>query len=218
MWYHVVTLGVLDVKNSGDWAVEKWSFRNKKDYAARHGTSLFWRLLNGLGYELVVKDMSSKRKYTNEWRESWEKIDTIKEVMHQYPHHEWFWWMDLVSLADDVVWHFVVYVYHGTISFPRYSNLLRLDKIVYRNISNSLNPLDIPEIAHVDSSKPVDILISQDCGGFNLGSFLVRRSEFSRRLLDMWWDPVLYEQKWLFPHKLVLTEGIWSGTTKNRTH
>lgn len=94
----------------------------------------------------------------------------------------------------------------------------RLDKIVYRNISNSLNPLDIPEIAHVDSSKPVDILISQDCGGFNLGSFLVRRSEFSRRLLDMWWDPVLYEQKWLFPHKLVLTEGIWSGTTKNRMH
>ena len=29
--------GVLNVKNSGDWAIEKWSIRNKKDYAARHG-------------------------------------------------------------------------------------------------------------------------------------------------------------------------------------
>ncbi len=31
-------LGVLNVKNSGDWAMEKWSIRNKKDYAARHGS------------------------------------------------------------------------------------------------------------------------------------------------------------------------------------
>lgn len=34
-----LTIGVLNVKNSGDWAMEKWSIRNKKDYAARHGTS-----------------------------------------------------------------------------------------------------------------------------------------------------------------------------------
>ena len=32
--------GVLDVKNSGDWAVEKWSIKNKKDYAARHGINV----------------------------------------------------------------------------------------------------------------------------------------------------------------------------------
>jgi hypothetical protein len=36
-----VTVGVLDVKNTGDWAVEKWSIRNKKDYAARHGKLWF---------------------------------------------------------------------------------------------------------------------------------------------------------------------------------
>jgi len=35
-----LTIGVLNVKNSGDWAMEKWSIRNKKDYAARHGTSV----------------------------------------------------------------------------------------------------------------------------------------------------------------------------------
>ena len=40
--------------------------------------------------------MSLKRKYAHEWRESWEKIDTIRDVMKQYPHAEWFWWLDLV--------------------------------------------------------------------------------------------------------------------------
>jgi hypothetical protein len=34
-----LTKGVLNVKNSGDWAMEKWSIRNKQDYAKRHGTS-----------------------------------------------------------------------------------------------------------------------------------------------------------------------------------
>ena len=33
-------VGVLDVKNSADWAMEKWSIRNKKDYASRHGMSI----------------------------------------------------------------------------------------------------------------------------------------------------------------------------------
>ena len=72
----------------------------------------------------------------------------------------------------------------------------RLDTIAYRNISQSHNPLDIPDLAHVDRSQPMDILISQDCSGFNLGSFLVKRSEFTRRVLDMWWDPIFYEQKY----------------------
>jgi len=91
-------VGVLDVKRGGDWAVEKWSIKNKKDYAARHGIIVLRviPLILPIGYELIVKDMSLKRKYAHEWRESWEKIDTIRDVMRQYPHHEWFWWLDLV--------------------------------------------------------------------------------------------------------------------------
>jgi len=92
-----LTVGVLDVKNPGDWAMEKWSIKNKKDYAGRHGIYCFEKpLIEPIGYELIVKDMSLKRKYAHEWRESWEKIDTIRDVMHQFPHHEWFWWLDLV--------------------------------------------------------------------------------------------------------------------------
>ena len=73
---------------------------------------------------------------------------------------------------------------------------------------NYYNPLNITHppsslILDAVSSSPtsdnlessINLILSQDCGGFNLGSFFVRRSEFTERLMDLWWDPVLYEQK-----------------------
>ena len=83
----------------------------------------------------------------------------------------------------------------------------RLDEIIYRDI-NVYNPLNIshpPTDAYLDEvsrspngdgdASSVHLLLSQDCGGFNLGSFFIRRSLWSDRLLDSWWDPVMYEQK-----------------------
>ena len=93
----------------------------------------------------------------------------------------------------------------------------RLDEITYRNLSRAYNPLEIPSIAHVDFSQPMEILISQDCSGFNLGSFLIKRSEFTKRVLDMWWDPIFYEQKYILKG-IELIIDTWSGITKNKTH
>ena len=84
-----------------------------------------------------------------------------------------------------------------------------LSRTVYRDI-NHWNPLNITHPpantnAFLDpvsaspsgdnSSQSIDLIITQDCSGFNLGSFFTRRSEFTERLFDIWWDPVLYEQK-----------------------
>jgi len=77
----------------------------------------------------------------------------------------------------------------------------------YRDI-NHYNPLNIshpPTEAWLDEEsrspvgdgkvKSINLVIPQDCGGFNLGSFFVKRSSWTDRLLDIWWDPVGYEQK-----------------------
>lgn len=82
-----------------------------------------------------------------------------------------------------------------------------LGKNLYRDI-NEYNPLNIthpmteayldPESASpVGDGDPdsVSLILSQDCAGFNLGSFFIKRSVWSERLLDVWWDPVAYEQK-----------------------
>lgn len=69
--------GVMTWKGAKEWAVERDSIANKKAYAER------W------GYHLEIKDMSTKKRYAHEWRESWEKVDVIKQTMRQYPKAEW---------------------------------------------------------------------------------------------------------------------------------
>jgi mannan polymerase II complex MNN10 subunit len=82
-----------------------------------------------------------------------------------------------------------------------------LEDNTYRDI-NVYNPLNIshpPNDGYLDpeSKSPIGdgktdsihLIIPQDCGGFNLGSFFVKRGVWTDRLLDIWWDPVGYEQK-----------------------
>lgn len=162
--------GVMQWKGAKEWSVERSSIANKKEYAERHG------------YHLAIKDMTAKRKYAHEWRESWEKVDIIKQTMRQFPNAEWFWWLDL----------------HTYIMEPQKS----LDQHLFNNLYNEtnrdlsyFNPLNMQvEIPYVDYNQPIDLVLAQDCGGFNLGSFFIRRSEWSEKLLDIWWDPVFYEQ------------------------
>jgi len=77
----------------------------------------------------------------------------------------------------------------------------------YRDI-NQYNPLNIKhpiQNSYLDpdalspigdgKASSINLIVPQDCSGFNLGSFFVRRSQWTDRLLDIWWDPVHYEQK-----------------------
>lgn len=164
--------GVMNWKGPQEWAIERTSIRNKKDYAKK------W------GYNIAVKDITMRKKYAHEWRESWEKVDVIKETMREYPHAEWFWWLDLSTL-----------IMEPSISLEQHL-FNDLNNNVYRNLSTGFNPLGITDdIPNVSYEKDINMVVPQDCGGFNLGSFFIRRSEWTERLLDIWWDPVFYEQK-----------------------
>ena len=83
----------------------------------------------------------------------------------------------------------------------------KLEDNTYRDI-NIYNPLNLTHPftdPHLDEASrspvgdgkvdSVNLIVPQDCGGFNLGSFFLRRSTWTDRLLDIWWDPVAYEQK-----------------------
>lgn len=77
----------------------------------------------------------------------------------------------------------------------------------YRDI-NVYNPLNIthPPVGDFldpttgspvgdNQSESINLIVPQDCSGFTLGSFFIRRSQWTDWLLDTWWDPVCYEQK-----------------------
>lgn len=175
--------GVMEWKGAREWAIERDSMRNKKKYVAE------W------GYDLEVVDMSTKKRYAHEWRESWEKVDFIRNAMRKYPKAEWFWWLDLNTFIMEP---------HTSLQSHLFNHL---KDHTYRDI-NVYNPLNISHpptdpYLDADSLSPVgdgninsvNLLLSQDCSGFNLGSFFVRRSEWTDRLLDVWWDPVAYEQR-----------------------
>lgn len=175
--------GVMEWKGPREWAIERDSVRNKRKYAGK------W------GYDLEIVDMSTKKRYAHEWRESWEKVDTIRNCLKKYPEAEWFWWLDLNTFIMEPSYSLQDHVFN------------KLAENTYRDI-NEYNPLNIThpftsEHLDAESRSPVgdglassiDLIVPQDCSGFNLGSFFVRRSDWTDRLLDIWWDPVGYEQK-----------------------
>ncbi|RYP71551.1 hypothetical protein DL770_008117 [Monosporascus sp. CRB-9-2] len=175
--------GVLEWKGAREWAIERDSVRNKRKYVAR------W------GYDLEIVDMSTKKRYAHEWRESWEKVDSIRNAFRKYPKAEWVWWLDLNTYIMEPSYSLQHHIFNN------------LERHVYRDI-NEYNPLNITHPIQANYLDPesqspvgdgnidsVNLILPQDCSGFNLGSFFMRRSDWTDQILDVWWDPVMYEQK-----------------------
>ena len=106
-----------------------------------------------------------------------------------------FWWLDTNTFIMEPSYSLQKHIFK------------RLKQDTYRDINN-YNPLNIShplteEYLDAETRSPngdgkidsINMIVPQDCGGFNLGSFFVRRSAWTDRLLDIWWDPVGYEQK-----------------------
>lgn len=106
-----------------------------------------------------------------------------------------FWWLDTNTFIMEPSYSLQNHIFKN------------LQKHTYRDI-NVYNPLNIShplteEYLDPETRSPVgdgkidsiNMIVPQDCGGFNLGSFFVRRSVWTDRLFDIWWDPVAYEQK-----------------------
>lgn len=105
------------------------------------------------------------------------------------------WWLDLNTFVMEPSYSLQSHIFNN------------IQKHIYRDI-NEFNPLNLThplQANYLDSEalsavgdgdvNSVNLMLSQDCAGFNLGSFFIKRSEWTDQLLDIWWDPVLYEQK-----------------------
>ncbi|CAM9011385.1 glycosyltransferase family 34 protein [Wickerhamomyces anomalus NRRL Y-366-8] len=162
--------GVNKWKGPNEWSIERSSILNKKHYAKKHG------------YELIIKDYTKSKKYSNDYREGWQKFDIIKHAFDQYSSGDWFWYIDLYTLVME----------------PQISleNLIfkKINETIERDL-NYFNPnqleLDVP---FTNYDEPLNLILTQDCGGFNLQSFLIKKTEWSITLLDILFDPVHYLQ------------------------
>jgi len=162
--------GVNKWKGPNEWSIERSSILNKKHYAKKHG------------YDLVIKDYTKSKKYSKEFREGWQKFDMIKEVMDEYKPGDWFWYIDLYSLIME----------------PQISleNLIfdKINETITRDL-NYFNPNELElDIPYINYNEPINLILTQDCGGFNLQSFLIKKTQWSLTLLDVLFDPVFYLQ------------------------
>ena len=134
--------------------------------------------------------------------------------------HFRFWWLDLNTFIMEPTYSLQSHIFN------------HLATATYRDI-NEYNPLNITHpitggqydeltLSPIGDGLPssIDLIVPQDCGGFNLGSFFLRRSTWTARLLDIWWDPVGYEQKHMeWEHKEQdALEHLYANQPWVRTH
>lgn len=106
-----------------------------------------------------------------------------------------FWWLDLntfimepqLSLQEHIFRDLNAHTYRDI-------NVWNPLNLSHPFVDGILDPVSLSATGDNDTAS-IDMLIPQDCSGFNLGSFFLRRSAWTDRLLDVWWDPVHYEQK-----------------------
>ena len=131
-----------------------------------------------------------------------------------------FWWLDLNTFIMEPSLSLQKHIFND------------LQANTYRDI-NVYNPknfshpptqtyLEPESLSPVGDNKleSIAILLTQDCSGFNLGSFFMRRGTAADRLMDIWWDPVAYEQKhmqWEHNEQDAL-ESIYRNQPWIRTH
>lgn len=106
-----------------------------------------------------------------------------------------FWWLDLNTFIMEPSVSLQKHIFNN-LGGETYRDIREYNPL---NISHPFNDTYLDEVSRsaVGDGDPrsIDLIVPQDCAGFNLGSFFMRRSTWTDRLLDIWWDPVLYEQK-----------------------
>ncbi|KAH0543464.1 hypothetical protein FGG08_002229 [Glutinoglossum americanum] len=113
----------------------------------------------------------------------WAKIPGIAQAFHEHPDSEWLWWLDMdaiimtpsIDLSSHILSHTAI-----ASSIKKNEPIKLGSEKAVSNVTTAANPLP----------ADIDILVAQDQNGINAGSFMIRRSLFSRFLLDMWTEPL----------------------------
>jgi hypothetical protein len=112
---------------------------------------------------------------------NWGKIPAIIETFNTFPDAQWIWMLDL----DVIIMTPMIDLRTLLLSQTGLQSALDLNAPLHGKDWESFG---LWTSARVEFTK-TDLLISQDHNGLNSGSFFIRRSQFSRFLLDVWADP-----------------------------
>ena len=158
--------------------IKEMIYENRKTYAEKHGLEFMWA--NMTSYNLP----DGSPIY-------WNKIPILKEAFARYPHAEWIWWMDV----DIIIMNMSLNIYDHVLSREGMAEHALLDEPIHGAGGSDTGYRTPPKYRPED----INFVISKDAWGMNVGNFLMRRSEWSNWLLDLWIEPLYIAQNWVFP-------------------
>lgn len=140
-------------------------------------------------YHGYIQEFINISKYNiGHYHPVWAKLPAIAEAFHKNPKAKWVWWLDL----DAIVMTPSIDLNKHVLSHK--ALLERLDRNAVIKGSGGRDT-GHKQKADIDPAN-IDIIVAQDHNGLNAGSFLMRRSPFTKLLLDLWADPQFRDAKW----------------------
>ncbi|MCJ1347682.1 hypothetical protein MMC31_005911 [Peltigera leucophlebia] len=141
---------------------------------------------NRWGYEFMWANISS---YDHGEHVVWNKIPILKEAFARFPQAKWLYWLDIdiIIMTPSINLHDHVLTQAGLNKNGAFGKELG-------RVGGGSSGYTTPTT--VDESK-VNFIISSDHWGMNAGTFLMRRSDWTDWLLDMWDDPLYIKADWV---------------------
>ena len=111
--------------------------------------------------------------------QSWAKVPALRHATTLFPHTTFFWYLGAESLITNV-----------TLSLEQ--------QVVEQSRLESLMILDVPVVppdsviktyTHING-KNADLIMTQDLEGISQASLILRRGEWAKYFLDVWFDPM----------------------------
>ncbi|KAG5367038.1 putative alpha-1,2-galactosyltransferase [Yarrowia sp. B02] len=137
----------------------------------------------------------------------WAKIKAIEMVFETDPNVEWVWWMD----TDMIILN--PYVELGE---HLLSDRALVERLTYGRPIRSADASFKGEIYHSKGevqANDIHLLLTQDFFGINAGSFFLRKSQFSKFLLDLWYDQHFIDKNYVFREQQALNHLLRSHKT-----
>ncbi|KAF4550247.1 Galactosyl transferase GMA12/MNN10-like protein 2 [Elsinoe fawcettii] len=167
---------------------------NRIDYASRHGYATFFT--NSSAYLLGIPSTPK----------SWGALPTLRHAMTKYPHTPFVFYLSPSALIMNPSLSLESHI----VSPSRLESLMLVDK--------SVVPPDsvIKTFSHLKGSN-IDFVLTQDDKGLSKDSMIFRNGEWSKYLLDAWFDPLYRSYNFQKAERHALEHIVqWHGTILSR--
>ncbi|KAF2500210.1 galactosyl transferase [Lophium mytilinum] len=208
------------------WSGEPGYFKNKKEWnfdaplepsdeTFKPEEILILTASNGGGHNAAIPNLLERiceerdsyaklHNYTHTWLNTdkydvgdahpvWAKIPAIADAFYQNPQAKWLWIAD----SDIIFMTHSVKLEEMLLSQKAMSEKIMKGQTLFNGMKDGKShktKITMPEEPKISN---LDILITQDHNGINAGSIFIRRSQFTRFILEAWTDKLLMEDHWL---------------------